>query len=90
MKEFSAKVINLDEAFFVTLELTDDKENAVKYFHDFKEAQANGEDQTETMIEYIKSEEIVEPLTDAEREVLVDGDAGFWYKVDPDCRSNII
>jgi len=90
MKEFKAKVIELDEAFFLTLEQTDNIEKAVDVFKTFKEEQSQDINQLQTMIDYVKTEGIVTPLTDSEREVLVDGDAGCWYKVPDDIRSNLI
>jgi hypothetical protein len=90
MKEFKAKVIELDEAFFLTLEQTDNIEKAVDVFKTFKEEQSQDINQLQTMIDYIESEKIVTPLTDSEREVLVDSDAGCWYKVPDDIRSNLV
>ena len=90
MKEFKAKVIELDEAFFLTLEQTDNIKKAVDVFKKFKEEQSQDINQLQTMIDYVKTEGIVTPLTDSEREVLVDGDAGCWYKVPDDIRSNLI
>ena len=90
MTEFKAKVIELDEAFFLTLEQTDNIEKAVDVFKTFKEEQSQDINKLQTMIDYIESEKIVTPLTDSEREVLVDGDAGCWYRVDDDIRSNLI
>jgi|GEM_PF-3884378 len=90
MKEFKAKVIGLDEAFVLTLEQAGDIEKAVDVFKTSKEEQSQDINQMQTMIDYIESEKIVTPLTDSEREVLVDGDAGCWYRVDDDIRSNLI
>ena len=90
MKEFKAKVIELDEAFFLTLEQTDNIEKAVDVLKTFKEEQSQDINQLQTMIDYVKTEGIVTPLTDSEREVLVDGDAGCWYKVPDDIRSNLV
>ena len=57
---------------------------------EFKEEQSQDINQLQTMIDYIESEKIVTSLTDSEREVLVDSDAGCWYKVPDDIRSNLV
>lgn len=88
MKTFKTKFIEMDEAFFLTLEQTDNVDKAVEMFKAFKTTQDTQDDLTDKINAYIESEEIVTPITDDERNCF-DVDDGFWYKVDPDTRTNL-
>lgn len=88
MKTFETKFIEMDEAFFLTLEQTDNVDKAVEIFKAFKAAQDSHDDFTDEMNQYIIDEEIVTPISDDERNCF-DVDSGFWYKVDNDIRTNL-